>query len=80
MWDAISYAHSPLVVVCPDINSIHPVLLPVLDQAGDALFQQDNARVHTAWATHHALQTDCQFSWPTHSPDLPVIEHVWDCI
>ena len=34
---------------------VNPVLLTFLRQAGDVLFQQDNARLHTVAATQHAL-------------------------
>ena len=35
---------------------VKPVLLPFLRQEDDVLFQQDNARPHTAAATQRALR------------------------
>ena len=35
---------------------VNPVLLPFLRQEGDVLFQQDNARSHTAAATRSPLR------------------------
>ena len=46
------------------------VLLPFLRQESDVLFQQDNARPHTAAATQRAL--------PGEQQDLYPIKHVWD--
>ncbi|GBO38397.1 hypothetical protein AVEN_224615-1 [Araneus ventricosus] len=44
------------------------------------VFQQDNARPHTAVVTQHALPSVDMLSWPARSPDLSPIEHVWDNI
>ena len=57
---------------------VNAVLLPFLRQEGDVLFQQDNARLHTAAATQRALRGVQQLPWPERSPDLSPIEHVWD--
>ncbi|GFY02133.1 transposable element Tcb1 transposase [Trichonephila clavipes] len=44
------------------------------------IFQQDNAREHTAHVAMNCL-TACQtLSWPAISTDLFLIEHVWDMI
>lgn len=50
--EAINYnSHSPLVLMNGTLTStmyvIQPVLLPLLQQEGDVLFQQDNASPHT---------------------------------
>ena len=57
---------------------VNPVLQPFIRQEGDVLFQQDNARPHTAAATQRALRCIQQLPWPARSPDLSPIEHIWD--
>ncbi|GFW90177.1 uncharacterized protein TNCV_1789981 [Trichonephila clavipes] len=45
-----------------------------------AIFQQDNARLHTARVTQDFLRHFQTLLWPAHSPDLFPVEHVWDQI
>ena len=56
-----------------------PVMQRINDTIGNAVFQQDNAPVHTAsivteWFAQHNIQVD---KHPPYSPDLNPIEHVW---
>ncbi|GBL95402.1 hypothetical protein AVEN_154804-1 [Araneus ventricosus] len=44
------------------------------------VFQQDNARPHTAVVTQHALRSVGMLPWLARSPDLSQIKHVWDII
>ncbi|GBM91450.1 hypothetical protein AVEN_226832-1 [Araneus ventricosus] len=44
------------------------------------VFQQTNARSHTAAVTQHTLQSVDMLPWPARSPELSPIEHVWDII
>lgn len=46
---------------------------------GKFLFQQDNARVHTARIINHFFRTRRikKLEWPVNSADLNIIEHVW---
>ncbi|GFW82302.1 DDE_3 domain-containing protein [Trichonephila clavipes] len=43
-----------------------------------AIFQQDNARPHTARVAQDFLRHFQTLPWPASSPDLSPVEHVWD--
>ncbi|GFW94058.1 HTH_Tnp_Tc3_2 domain-containing protein [Trichonephila clavipes] len=45
-----------------------------------AIFQQDNARPHTARLSQQCLQGYDVLPWPARSPDLSPIEHVCDAL
>ena len=88
VWGAIAYdSRSPLVRIEGTMTAqryvddvLRPVTLPFLQGVPNAIYQQDNARPHTARISQHALQGTQVLPWPPVSPDLSPIEHVWDVI
>ncbi|UYV66736.1 hypothetical protein LAZ67_4002721 [Cordylochernes scorpioides] len=88
VWGAIAYdSRSPLLRIQGTMtaqryvdNVLRPVTLPYLQGVPNALYQQDNARPHTARISQQALQDVQMLPWPPYSPDLSPIEHVWDII
>lgn len=61
-------------------NILRPVVIPFLESLPNPVFQQDNARPHTARQTACLLnENDVRMlPWPGRSPDISPIEHVWD--
>jgi transposase len=60
---------------------LRPVAVPFMRQHPNLrLFQQDNARPHTARIAQDYLQQELiqMFPWPAFSPDMSPIEHIWD--
>ncbi|GFY00894.1 transposable element Tc1 transposase [Trichonephila clavipes] len=57
-----------------------PIVLPMLSSHPGAIYQQDNARPHTARLSQQCLQGYDVLPWPTRSPDLSPIENVWDAL
>ncbi|UYV68195.1 hypothetical protein LAZ67_5003346 [Cordylochernes scorpioides] len=88
VWGAIAYdSRSPLLRIQGTMTAqqyvddvLRPVTLPYLQGVPNALYQQDNARPHTARISQQALQDVQMVPWPPYSPDLSPIEHVWDII
>ncbi|GFY19320.1 transposable element Tcb1 transposase [Trichonephila clavipes] len=52
--------------------------LPLMQRLPGAIFQQDNARRHTARMSQDCLRTLTTLPWPARSPYLSPIEHIWD--
>ncbi|UYV68373.1 hypothetical protein LAZ67_5004125 [Cordylochernes scorpioides] len=88
VWGAIAYdSRSPLLRIQGTMTAqryvddvLRPVTLPYLQGVLNALYQQDNARPHTARISQQALQDVQMLPWPPYSPDLSPIEPVWDII
>ncbi|UYV64962.1 K02A2.6-like, partial [Cordylochernes scorpioides] len=88
VWGAIAYdSRSPLLRIQGTMTAqryvddvLRPVTLPYLQGVPNALYQQDNARPHTARISQQALQDVQMLPWPPFPPDLSPIEHVWDII
>ncbi|GFW59496.1 transposable element Tcb2 transposase [Trichonephila clavipes] len=51
---------------------------PFLNGLPGTIFQQDNARQHTARVAQDFLLRFQTLLWPARSPDLSPVEHVWD--
>ncbi|GFT91176.1 uncharacterized protein TNCV_4044171 [Trichonephila clavipes] len=52
----------------------------MLSSRPGAIYQQDNARPHTARLSQQCLQGYDVLPWSARSPDLSPIEHVWDAL
>ncbi|GFV62054.1 transposable element Tcb2 transposase [Trichonephila clavipes] len=59
-----------------DIQQTH--VLPLMQRLPGAIFQQDNARRHTARVSQVCLGTVTTLLWPARPPDLSPIENIWD--
>ncbi|GFY10724.1 transposable element Tcb2 transposase [Trichonephila clavipes] len=57
---------------------LRPHVGPFLNDLPLAIFQQDNARLHTARVAQDFLRRFQTLPWPARSHDLSPVEHVWD--
>jgi len=89
VWAGITAHHrTPLVVIDGNLtaqryvdNVLRPHLVPFMQAHPElTIFQQDNARPHSARLTANFLQQQGVevLQWMPYSPDLNPIEHLWD--
>ena len=89
VWGGISLFHrTPLHIFTERVTArvyidqiIEPIVIPTFQAHQDLrVFQQDNARPHTARITMDVIrQQDFELMpWPPYSPDMSPIEHLWD--
>ncbi|GFX64111.1 transposable element Tcb2 transposase [Trichonephila clavipes] len=88
VWRAIAIAYdsrSTLIVMRGALTGeryvddiLRPHVGPFLNGLPAAIFQQDNARPHTARVAQDFLCYFQTLPWPVRSPDLSPVEHVWD--
>ncbi|GFT63219.1 transposable element Tcb2 transposase [Trichonephila clavipes] len=78
VWGVIAYnTRLPLVLIrgtvtdqryVQDILQLH--VLPLMQRLPRAIFQRENARLHTEGVSQDSLRTITTLSWPFRSPDL----------
>ncbi|GFT69694.1 transposable element Tcb2 transposase [Trichonephila clavipes] len=86
VWRRPAYdRRSTLIVMCGTLTGqryvddiLQPRVEPFLNGLPGAIFQQDNARPHTARVAQDFLRHFLTLPWPARSPDLSPVEHVWD--
>ncbi|GFW14633.1 transposable element Tcb2 transposase [Trichonephila clavipes] len=56
---------------------LKPHVLPLMQRIPGAIFPQYNTRSHTARVSQDCLRTVTTLPWPTQSPFLSPIKHIW---
>ncbi|GFV49654.1 transposable element Tcb2 transposase [Trichonephila clavipes] len=86
VWGATAYntrsslvlIHSPMTAQHYVHNILQPHVLPLMQWLHGAIFQQDNARPHTARVSKDYLRIVTTLPWPARSLNLSPIGHIWD--
>ncbi|GFT96146.1 transposable element Tc1 transposase [Trichonephila clavipes] len=79
-WQKVEFSDESRFVLGTDDNRVWVWRCPrpFINGLPGAIFQQDNARPHTARVAQSFLRHFQTLPWPAHSPDLSPVEHVWD--
>ena len=87
VWEGIAHGiKSQLIIVAGNMTAVRyrdeilrPVAVPLVQQR-NLILQQDNARPHVARVCQDFLANNiiAPLAWPPYSPDLTLIEHMWD--
>ncbi|GFW23220.1 transposable element Tc1 transposase [Trichonephila clavipes] len=79
-WQKVVFSDESRFVLGTDDNSVRVCRRPgpFLNGLPGTIFQQDNARPHTARVAQDFLRHFQTLPWPARSPDLSPVEHVWD--
>ncbi|GFX22777.1 transposable element Tcb2 transposase [Trichonephila clavipes] len=86
VWEVIAYdSLSTLIVMRGTLTGkryvddiLQPHVGPFLNGLPGAIYQQDNARPHTARIAQDFLRHFNNLPWPARSPDFSPVEHVGD--
>ncbi|GFS58565.1 transposable element Tcb2 transposase [Trichonephila clavipes] len=70
-WQNVVFSEESRFVLGTDVNCVQLWRYP------GAIFQQDNARPHTARVAQDILRHFQTIPWPARSPDLSPVEHLW---
>ncbi|GFW57898.1 transposable element Tcb2 transposase [Trichonephila clavipes] len=79
-WQKVVFSDESQFVLGTDDNLVRVWMCPgpFLNGLPGAIFQQDNARPHTARVAQDFLRHFQTLTWPARSPNLSPVEHVWD--
>ncbi|GFW68804.1 uncharacterized protein TNCV_3640181 [Trichonephila clavipes] len=79
-WQNVVFSDESRFVLGTDDNRVRVWRCPgpFLNGLPGAIFQQDNARPHTARVAQDFLRHFQTLLWPARSPDLSTVGHMWD--
>ncbi|GFV43139.1 transposable element Tc1 transposase [Trichonephila clavipes] len=79
-WQKVVFSDESRFVLGTDDNRVRVWRRPgpFLNGLPGAIFQQDNARPHTARVAQDFVRHLQTIRWPARSPDLSPVDHVWD--
>ncbi|GFU86437.1 HTH_Tnp_Tc3_2 domain-containing protein [Trichonephila clavipes] len=79
-WQKVVFSDESWFVLGTDDNRVRMWRCPgpFLNALPGAIFQQDNARPHTARVAQDLLRHFPTLPWPARSPDLSLVVHLWN--